>query len=208
MDLNSIYLRKQRAKKIVIMSMKIFIPLLTLLTSCLGFNQVKSKPANLKMKNSINLYSFKMKSIDGTLIDFAIYKGKKVLIVNTASKCGFTPQYEALEALHKTYGQQLVVLGFPANNFGGQEPGSNNDIAAFCQKNYGVSFQLFEKVDVTGDKACDLFKWLANKDENGWNSQQPNWNFNKYLIDEQGELIKYFPSTTKPMSEELINSIK
>jgi glutathione peroxidase len=188
--------------------MKIFIPLLTLLTSCLGFNQVKSKPTELKNTSTKNFYAFKMKAIDGTLIDFSIYKGKKVLVVNTASKCGFTPQYEALEALHKAYGDRLIILGFPANNFGGQEPGNNNEIASFCQKNYGVTFQLFEKVDVVGSNACDLFKWLASKDENGWNSQQPNWNFNKYLIDENGDLIKYFPSTTKPMSEELINSIK
>jgi glutathione peroxidase len=148
-----------------------------------------------------------MKSIDGEVVDFSKYKGKKVLVVNTASECGYTPQYAELEELHKKYGEKLVVLGFPSNDFGGQEPGSNEEIASFCQKNYGVSFQLFEKVDVKGKDACELYQWLANKDANGWNDQAPKWNFNKYLIDENGKLIKYFPSNVKPMSQELLSSL-
>lgn len=188
--------------------MKLFIPLFTLLTACFGTSAIKSKPVNENMSlASKTLYDFKMKSIDGELIDLSKYKGKKVLIVNTASECGYTPQYAELEELHKKYGEKLVILGFPANNFGGQEPGSNKDIASFCQKNYGVTFQLFEKVEVTGSNACDLYKWLSTKELNGWNSQAPKWNFNKYLIDENGQLIKYFPSSVKPMSKEIIESI-
>jgi glutathione peroxidase len=188
--------------------MKLLIPLFTLLTACFGVNAIKSKPleGNTIMSTK-NLYDFKMKSIDGEVIDFSKYKGKKVLIVNTASECGYTPQYAELEELNKKYGNKVVILGFPANNFGGQEPGSNKEIASFCQKNYGVSFQLFEKVDVLGDDACDLYKWLSTKELNGWNSQAPKWNFNKYLIDENGQLVKYFPSSVKPMSKEILDAI-
>ncbi len=188
--------------------MKIFLPLFTLISTCLGLNEIKSKPLQMNSDGNKTLYDFKMKSIDGEIIDFSKYKGKKVLIVNTASECGYTPQYEGLEKLNKEYGDKVVILGFPANNFGGQEPGSNKEISTFCQKNYGVSFQLFEKVDVVGEKACELYQWLSSKEGNGWNSQQPKWNFNKYLINENGELIKYFPSSVKPMSDELINAIK
>lgn len=155
-----------------------------------------------------NFHEFKMKSIDGEVIDFSKYKGKKVLLVNTASECGYTPQYKDLEELNKKYGDKVVILGFPANNFGGQEPGTNKEIAGFCQKNYGVTFQLFEKVDVVGDQACDLYKWLWTKEQNGWNSQEPKWNFNKYLIDENGQLVKYFASSVKPMGPEILEAIK
>lgn len=190
--------------------MKIFIPFLMILGGCFGTNEIKSKPVDNKgsMEIKTNFYDFKMKSISGELIDFSIYKGKKVLIVNTASECGYTKQYKDLEELHKTHGDKVVVLGFPSNNFGGQEPGSNEEIASFCQKNFGVSFQLFEKVDVKGENACDLYKWLADKTQNGWNDQSPKWNFNKYLIDENGQLVKYFASNVKPMGEEIISSLK
>lgn len=188
--------------------MKLLIPLVTFLTACFGTNAIKSKPVNeANMVATKTLYDFKMKSIDGEMIDFSKYKGKKVLIVNTASECGYTPQYAELEELNKKYGDKLVILGFPANKFGGQEPGSNKDIASFCQKNYGVTFQLFEKVDVEEKNACDLYKWLSTKELNGWNSQAPKWNFNKYLIDENGQLVKYFPSSVKPMSKELLDAI-
>jgi glutathione peroxidase len=188
--------------------MKLLVPLFTLLTACFGTSAIKSKPTSVGiMLSTKTLYDFKMKSIDGQLIDFSKYKGKKVLIVNTASECGYTPQYAELELLHKKYGEKLVVLGFPANNFAGQEPGDNKEIASFCQKNYGVTFQLFEKVSVRGDDACDLYKWLSTKELNGWNSQAPKWNFNKYLIDENGQLIKYFPSSVKPMSKEITDAI-
>ncbi len=191
------------------MKMKLLIPLITFLSACFGTHAIKSKPLDQKANMATKtLYDFKMKSIDGELIDFSKYKGKKVLIVNTASECGYTPQYKELEELNKKYGDKVVILGFPANNFGGQEPGSNKEISSFCQKNYGVTFQLFEKVDVVGDNACDLYKWLSTKNLNGWNSQEPKWNFNKYLIDENGQLVKYFASSVKPMSEEILAAIK
>ena len=129
-----------------------------------------------------SIHTFKVQDIDGKNLDLKKYKGKKILIVNTASKCGYTKQYADLQKLADAYKDKLVVIGFPANNFGGQEPRSNKEISSFCEKNYGVTFQLFEKVEVVGDNACDLYKWLSTTSLNGWNSQQPKWNFNKYLI--------------------------
>ncbi len=191
--------------------MKLFLPFLMILGGCFGTNEIKSKPIDNNKNNMTNnksFYDFKMKSINGDVIDFSIYKGKKVLIVNTASECGYTKQYKDLEQLNKLHGDKVVIIGFPSNNFGGQEPGSNEEIASFCQKNYGVSFQMYEKVDVTGKNACDLYKWLSDKSLNGWNDQAPKWNFNKYLIDENGQLVKYFASNVNPMSEEIISSLK
>ena len=152
--------------------------------------------------------SLKMESIDGQEVDFSQYKGKKVLIVNTASECGYTPQYAQLEELHQQYGDQVVVLGFPCNDFGGQEPGSEADIAKFCTKNYGVTFQMFTKITVKGPDKPALYDWLETKDKNGWNDQIPSWNFCKYLVDEEGKLIKYWPSQVEPMSDEVIAAIK
>jgi glutathione peroxidase len=154
-----------------------------------------------------SFYDFKLNSIDGKPIDFKKYKGKKVLLVNVASKCGFTPQYGELEELHEKYGDKLVILGFPANNFNSQEPGSNEEIAEFCQKNYGVKFQMFEKISVTGEDQHPLYQWLSKKELNGWNDQAPKWNFSKYLINEKGELVKFFESKVKPMSEEMLSAI-
>ncbi|WP_240773208.1 glutathione peroxidase [Pontibacter sp. SGAir0037] len=150
-------------------------------------------------------YSFKMKSVDGKDVDFSQYKGKKVLVVNTASECGYTKQYADLQKLHETYGNKVIVLGFPANNFGGQEPGSNEDIAAFCQKNFGVTFPLFEKISVVGDDRAPLYTWL---EQNSPNKDKPSWNFCKYLINEQGKVVAFFPSKVNPMGEELIAAIK
>lgn len=154
-----------------------------------------------------SFYDFKLNSIDGKPIDFKKYKGKKVLLVNVASKCGFTPQYAELEELHEKYGDKLVILGFPANNFKEQEPGSNEEIAEFCQKNYGVKFQMFEKISVVGEDQHPLYQWLSKKEMNGWNDQAPKWNFSKYLINEKGELVKFFESKVKPMSEEVLTAI-
>ena len=144
-----------------------------------------------------SVYDFKMNSIDGMPVDFSAYKGKSLLIVNVASKCGFTPQYADLEKLHETYGDKVVVLGFPANNFASQEPGSNLEIAQFCQKNYGVTFQMFEKVSVKGDDQHALFKFLKEK-----TGEEPSWNFCKYLVKPDGT-VKFFPSKVNPMSEEI-----
>jgi len=155
-----------------------------------------------------SFYEFKMKAIDGQIIDFEQYKGKKVLIVNVASKCGFTPQYEDLQKLHEMYGNKVAILGFPANNFGNQEPGSNEEIALFCSGNYGVTFQMFEKISVKGEDMHPLYQWLSNEKYNGWNNDAPSWNFCKYLVNENGELVAFFPSKIKPLSDELLGKIK
>jgi len=153
-------------------------------------------------------YEFKMESIDGSIIDFSSFKGKKVLIVNVASKCGYTPQYEDLQKLHELYGNKVTVLGFPANNFGKQEPGSNEEIALFCSENYGVTFQMFEKISVIGDDMAPLYHWLSEEKYNGWNNEEPNWNFCKYMINEKGELVAFYPSKVKPLSDEIITKLK
>lgn len=156
------------------------------------------------MLTGTSFYDFKVAGLDGKEIDFAKFKGKKVLVVNTASKCGYTPQYADLQKLHEKYKDKLVIIGFPANNFGEQEPGSNDDIGEFCKKNYGVSFQMAEKVSVTGDNAHDLFKYLtAEAKKMGSPEPVVKWNFTKFLIDEKGKLVKVFPSKVNPMSEEI-----
>jgi glutathione peroxidase len=148
-----------------------------------------------------SLYDFKMNAIDGSVIDFAQYKGKTLLIVNTASECGFTPQYADLQKLHEQYGSKVVILGFPANNFGGQEPGDNHQISSFCQKNYGVTFQLFEKISVKGKDQHPLYQYLKEK-----TGEEPSWNFCKYLVKPDGT-IKFFPSKVKPLDKEIVESL-
>jgi glutathione peroxidase len=149
------------------------------------------------------IYDFKITSLEGKEIDFSQFKGKNILIVNTASKCGYTYQYEDLEKLHEQYGDKVAVLGFPANNFLWQEPGSNNEIAEFCQRNYGVSFLMFEKVSVKGRDKHPLYKWLEAK-----SGETPSWNFCKYLIDRQGNVIGFYPPAVKPLDSQIINKIK
>ncbi|WP_375374017.1 glutathione peroxidase [Hymenobacter sublimis] len=153
------------------------------------------------------VYDFTVKSIDGKDVKLSQYKGKKLLIVNTASECGYTPQYKELEELYQKHGDKVVVLGFPANNFGGQEPGTEAQIAAFCEKNYGVTFPLFSKVSVKGADTAPLYKFLADKAKNGAVADAPNWNFCKYLVDETGHVVAFYPSKVKPMSEELVAAI-
>lgn len=148
-----------------------------------------------------SLYDFKMNAIDGNVIDFAQYKGKTLLIVNTASECGFTPQYADLQKLHEQYGSKVVILGFPANNFGGQEPGDNHQISSFCQKNYGVTFQMFEKISVKGKDQHPLYQFLKEK-----TGEEPSWNFCKYLVKPDGT-IKFFPSKVKPLDKEIVESL-
>ena len=183
--------------------------------SFFGCKQVRSKPENINMSDKSTFYQFlesnpnaKVKSIDGAEYDYTMLKGKKVLIVNTASECGYTPQYEDLEKLYMAYKDKLVILGFPANNFGGQEPGSNDEIKEFCKSKYSVTFPMFEKISVAGDDMAPIYKWLTSKDLNGWNDQQPKWNFNKYLLDEDGNLVKYYSSSVKPLSDEIIAELK
>lgn len=148
-----------------------------------------------------SVYDFKMTSIDGETIDFAKYKGKTLLIVNVASKCGYTPQYGDLQKLHETYGDKVTILGFPANNFGSQEPGSNTEIADFCKKNYGVSFQMFEKISVKGDDQHELFKFLKEK-----TGKEPSWNFCKYLVKPDGT-VKFFDSKANPLDKQIIDEL-
>jgi glutathione peroxidase len=155
-----------------------------------------------------SIYDFKVEALDGTIIDFSKYKGKKILIVNTASKCGYTPQYEGLETLYKLYKDQLVIIGFPANNFLFQEPGDNKKIAEFCQKNYGVSFPMAGKISVKGKDKHPLYIWLTEMKYNKVSDNSVRWNFQKYLIDEKGNFQQMFGSGTEPMSEELILAIK
>lgn len=149
------------------------------------------------------LYDFKVPGLEGNTIDFSKYKGKKILIVNTASACGYTPQYADLQKLYEAHKSNLVIIGFPANNFGGQEPGSNTEIKEFCKKNYGVTFPMAGKVSVKGDDIHPLFKWLTNKSENGVMDAEIKWNFTKFLLDENGKLIAVFPSKINPNGEEI-----
>lgn len=152
---------------------------------------------------AMSIYDFKVNALDGGAIDFSKYKGKKIMIVNTASECGFTPQYAELQELYKKYEGKLVIIGFPANNFGGQEPGSNSEIKTFCQKNYGVTFPMAEKVSVKGDDIHPLFKYLTDEAGKLGISDPIKWNFTKFLVDEKGKLIAVYESKVKPLSEEI-----
>ncbi|MDD2583427.1 MAG: glutathione peroxidase [Bacteroidales bacterium] len=156
----------------------------------------------------VDFYSLSFKTIRGETYKFNQLKGKNVLIVNTASKCGFTPQFKELEQLHQEYGASLVVLGFPSNDFGAQDPGSNEEILSFCEENYGVTFQMMDKSSVKGAEINKVYKWLTDKSKNGWNSKSPSWNFGKYLIDKKGRLISFFPSKVKPTDKKITEKLK
>lgn len=160
----------------------------------------------LPTNNSI--HSFKVKSIDGGMIDFAKYKGKKILVVNVASQCGYTHQYEGLQKLYDTYKDKLVIVGFPANNFGSQEPGSDGEILQFCKARFGVTFPMASKISVKGDDTAPIYKWLTNKTENGVLDATIGWNFTKFLLDENGKMITYFPSKIEPDNEEITKLLK
>ena len=166
-----------------------------------------SNATSLKQVQHQSIYDFKVPALGGDSIDFAAFKGKKILIVNTASKCGFTPQYEGLEQLYQQYKDRLVVIGFPCNNFLSQEPGSNEKIKAFCTKNYGVSFPMAAKVSVKGKNMAPVYKWLCNKSENGILDAKVTWNFKKFLLDEKGKIIAWFPSKVTPMSDEITDKL-
>lgn len=154
-------------------------------------------------------YDFKVKDIDGKDFNLSSLKGKKVLVVNTASKCGNTPQYADLEKLYEQYkNQKLVIIGFPANNFGKQEPGSNEEIAEFCTKNYGVTFPMMSKISVKGDDMDPLYQWLTSKSQNGVMDSEVTWNFQKYLIDEKGSLVDMVAPKVKPDDDKILSWIK
>ena len=165
-----------------------------------------TKPTNQNqeiMNMNGSIYDISINSITGEPINLTDFKGKKILIVNTASECGFTKQYADLEKLYETYKDKLVVIGVPCNQFGGQEPGTLTEIQSFCEVNYGVTFLLTEKVDVKGENQHALYKWLTDKELNGVKSSSVKWNFQKYLIDENGNYIDYFFSMTKPLSSKI-----
>jgi len=154
-------------------------------------------------KTAMNIYDIALQDIDGKSIDLTAYKGKKILFVNVASKCGFTSQYEELEKLSALYKDKLVVIGLPCNQFGSQEPGSNEQIKEFCSTTYGVTFPMSDKVEVKGPGQHPLYKWLTNKALNGSSTSSVKWNFQKYLVDENGQLIDFFYSITTPMSAKI-----
>jgi glutathione peroxidase len=156
-----------------------------------------------------SFYDLSIKTLDGKgIINFADFKGKKILCVNTASECGYTKQYDGLQKISEQYKGKLIVIGFPCNQFGGQEPGGQAEISTFCKKNYGVTFPLTEKIDVKGKNQHVVYQWLCQKSNNQVGDYEVKWNFNKFLIDEQGNLQAYFPSSVKPESEELAAAIK
>ena len=148
-----------------------------------------------------SLYDLKMNSIDGKLVDMSQYKGKTLMIVNVASKCGYTPQYTDLEKLHETYGSKVTILAFPANNFKGQEPGTNAEIADFCSKTYGVKFQMFEKISVIGEDQHPLYAWLKEK-----TGSEPTWNFCKFIVKPDGT-VKFFNQKVTPMAKEILDEL-
>ncbi|MDX9774205.1 MAG: glutathione peroxidase [Bacteroidales bacterium] len=151
-----------------------------------------------------SFYDFTVEDINGQQYSFAELKGKKVMIVNTASKCGHTPQYKDLELLNKAYKQKLVIIGFPANNFMNQEPGTNDEIMSFCDSKYGVTFPMMSKISVKGDDMHPLYRWLTSKSANGVIDSEVAWNFQKYLIDENGKLVGYLKPAVKPLSDEVV----
>ena len=163
-----------------------------MILSVAGFSQSKS------------FYDFKVKTLEGNDFDLSSLKGKKVMVVNTASKCGNTPQYKDLEEVYENYGDVLVIIGFPANNFGSQEPGSAEEIRKFCTENYGVTFPMMQKISVKGDDMDPLYKWLTRKKENGVMDSEVKWNFQKYLIDENGKLVDVVNPKEKPNSDRIL----
>ncbi len=168
----------------------------------------ETNTTNMEKIQQNSLYDISINSITGEPINLKEFKGKKILFVNTASECGFTGQYEGLEKLHKEYKDKLVVIGIPCNQFGGQEPGTLTEIQTFCKQNYGVTFLMTEKVDVKGDNQHPLYAWLTKKELNGVKSSSVKWNFQKYLIDENGKYIDFYYSITKPLSSKITKQLQ
>lgn len=168
----------------------------------IAFLSEKLTPKQLVKPAVGSIYDFKVKSLEGNDIDFGQFKGKTLLIVNTASKCGYTYQYEDLQKLHEQFGDNVTVLGFPANNFLWQEPGSNAEIGEFCQRNYGVDFQMFEKISVKGSDKHPLYTWLEAK-----SGKSPSWNFCKYIVNPEGNVIGFYPATIKPLDSKILKKL-
>lgn len=157
---------------------------------------------------NMSIYNFSIQSTEGETINIKDYKGKKILFVNVASKCGYTKQYKDLQALYEKYQDKLVIIGFPCNQFGGQEPGTEEEIQAFCEKNFGVTFPLTEKINVKGGDKHEIYQWLTEKEKNGVKDTSIKWNFFKFLVDEEGKLIESYGSRTNPMDEEITQHLK
>ena len=165
-------------------------------------SQNASRPMNLNQPSTgASFYDFNVNSLEGQPVSLSQFRGKKIIILNVASKCGYTPQYADWEKFYTENKDEVVVLGFPCNDFLGQEPGTAAEIAEFCQKNYGVTFPMFEKVSVKGKDKAPLYQWLTDPAQNGWNSKEPSWNFCKYIVNEKGELTHFFDSKVKPSNE-------
>jgi glutathione peroxidase len=186
----------------------LFIMITSLITGLfMDKSEIANRPADAAAATQ-TLYDFKVKSlVGGKTVDLSKYKGKKVVILNVASKCGYTKQYADWEKFNKEHGSKVVVLGFPANNFGGQEPGTSEEIATFCSATYGVTFPMFEKVSVLGEDQAPIYKWLSTKELNGWNDKVPTWNFCKYVINEKGELTNFFASKILPTDPEFMKAV-
>jgi glutathione peroxidase len=185
------------------LSFKIATFLLIALVALIAYSFVPHKKKIVSSGKTI--YDFRIRTLEGEEITLEKFKGKKMLIVNVASECGYTPQYKNLEALYEKYREKVTVIGFPANNFGGQEPGDSKQIREFCTKNYGVSFPMMEKISVKGDDVHPLYHWLSHKEENGTCDEAPKWNFAKYLVDENGIVIRFFGHKVDPLSDEIVS---
>lgn len=177
----------------------------TVLAGC-GVQTPSNQPMSMSIKP--DFYSLKANTLEGKEVDFSQFKGKKVLVVNTATECGLTPQLEGLQKLHEQYKGELVIVGIPTNDFQGQEPRANDEIGAFCQRNYGVEFIMLEKGTTKGSDKHPVFKWLTEKEYNGKSSSRIWWNFQKYLVDEQGNFVDYFLPITKPESKRITSKLK
>jgi len=185
----------------------------TLLAACTGSSTGELANSTSNQTNEISIpmektsfHDLSATTIDGQIFDFSTLKGKRVLLVNVASKCGYTSQYEGLQELHATYGSdEFVIIGFPSNDFGGQEPGSELEIKSFCSKNYGVTFQMMGKVSTDGDNGHPVYQWLSNAAQNGVDDANVSWNFNKFLVDSEGNWVSHLGSRVRPMSKEVTN---
>lgn len=196
------------------MQQKARMKIVAIISAILGlFSAVARQCAGTKLPPQnvepvASFYDLSIQSLDGsTTIKFDQFKGKKVILLNVASKCGYTPQYADWQAFYEKNKEKVVVLGFPANNFMGQEPGTSEEIASFCQKNYGVTFPMTEKISVKGSDQHPVYQWLSQKALNGWNEKSPSWNFCKYVVDENGKLVQFFESGVKPNDTAFLQAV-
>jgi len=169
--------------------------------------KILNRPMQTQETETKSFFSYTVNSLDGKPVSLEQFKGKKIIVLNVASECGYTPQYADWQAFYEAHKDKVVVLGFPCNDFGGQEPGDATKISSFCQKNYGVSFPMFEKVHVKGNDKAPVYQWLTDPALNGWNNQEPSWNFCKYLLDENGKLLNFFASRVKPDNADFVKAI-